>query len=74
MLDTRTEIEQQKRIREHAKDCYAAFKCESCGCERRNFIACIVHAGNPAHMASVKVREVKLLERIALALERLANG
>ena len=68
-------IAEQERIQKHASDCFAPYKCQSCGCDKRGVYgdkgprACVSHAGNPAHMAALKQRELELLERIAAAQE-----
>lgn len=64
--------DEDARIARHSRDCYDAWECQSCGCLKRENVACPGHAGNPAHMAALKEREIALLERIAAAQERSA--
>ena len=69
---------EHRRIAKHSADCFAPYKCQSCGCDKRGSlynrgsVACVSHQGNPGHMASLKARELELLERSVLAQEALA--
>ena len=65
---------ERQRIQAHAADCFGAYECQSCGCDRRGKWsdgprACVSHQGNPAHLGYLAERTAKAQERIAAALE-----